>query len=147
MAGREQQAGDLGTAPSRPTRLDARRLLIVAEAVAALALAALAIRWLPFERAVRSGSLALGKRRKVNVELLAWGVRAAARRLPWRSVCFQQGLALQAMLRRRGVDARLHYGVGQPDGELGAHVWVRVGETVAIGGEQAGRFAAVAVYP
>lgn len=44
--------------------------------------------------------------------------------VPWRTVCLRKGLALQWMLRRRGIDARLHYGIGKDDvGALCAHLW------------------------
>ena len=77
-----------------------------------------------------------------------WAVEAAARRVPWRTVCFQKGLALHWMLRRRGVDARLHYGIGHDEtGELEAHVWVAAGGTVLIGGLEAPRFNLVATFP
>ena len=63
-------------------------------------------------------------------------------------MCIQQGLALQWMLRRRGVDARLHYGIAKDErGELQAHVWVAAGGEVVIGGAEAPQFKCVATYP
>jgi hypothetical protein len=77
-----------------------------------------------------------------------WAIDAATRRLPWNPVCFQRGLAAQWMLRRRGVDARLHYGLTNDDrAALRAHVWVEVlGETL-VGGEEAGEYVRVATFP
>ena len=59
--------------------------------------------------------------------------------MPFRAVCLQQALACQIMLRRRGVEARLHYGVAIGE-RLEAHVWVSVGNRIVIGEEEAGRF-------
>ena len=143
-------------AKARPTligrwrRLGARRRLLLAEAFAVLAAASTAIRWLPFRRAVRLGSrrIAGAGRSPEEVAELRWSVEAAARAAPWRAVCFQKGLALQWMLRRRGIDAQLHYGIGTDDeGELLAHVWVADGENIVIGGEEAEQVRRVATFP
>lgn len=77
-----------------------------------------------------------------------WAVLACARWVPWRAVCYQQGLAAQWMLRRRGIPSVLYYGAA-PDEEKGllVHVWVRDGEIDVIGGEGASRFAVLATFP
>jgi hypothetical protein len=81
-------------------------------------------------------------------EDVRWAVETAARNVPWRAMCIQEGLALQRMLRRRGIDARLHYGIAKDQtGELQAHVWVAAGGSVVIGGSEAPRFKCVATYP
>jgi hypothetical protein len=68
--------------------------------------------------------------------------------VPWRALCFQQGLAAQLMLRRRGIPSVLYYGAAQEDRTgLCAHVWVRDGEIDVIGGEIAHRFAILATFP
>ena len=83
-----------------------------------------------------------------QIDRVVRAVQAWARRVPWRAVCFQQGLAVHLMLRRRGVPSRMHYGVSQAlEKGLGAHVWVGVGDRTVIGGEEAGRFACLATYP
>ena len=122
--------------------------LLLIEAVLQLLRAWAAIRFLPFRWAVTSGSAQLAGMSGATVGRLAWAVTAASAHVPWRTVCFQQGLALQRMLRRRGFDARLHYGIGHSDvGELQAHVWVSVDDRIVIGGEQAPGFKCVATYP
>ena len=79
---------------------------------------------------------------------IARAVAAWGRRVPWRAVCFQQGLAVQLMLRRRGLAAALHYGAARDDkGLLVAHVWVRSGDTDVIGCEGAERYGLLAVFP
>jgi hypothetical protein len=66
--------------------------------------------------------------------------------VPWKAVCFQNALAMQSMLRRRGVASVLHYGIGREDG-LKAHVWLSVGGEIVIGGDEAPRFVEVAAFP
>jgi hypothetical protein len=121
--------------------------LLLAEAVAELLRAWFAIRFLPFRWVVASGSIALGRgSTERTVDQLVWAVTSASAHTPWRSVCFQQGLALQRMLRRRGFDARLHYGIANPGG-LKAHVWISVDGKIVIGGGPAPDYKCVAIYP
>lgn len=132
----------------RPLGPANRRLL--AEALPALALASLAVRLAPFRRVAAWASGGRG-----GVELddamlrkARWAVEAWARRVPWRTVCFQKGLALHWMLRRRGVASVLHYGVAQEAATgLRAHVWVCVAGRPVIGGEEAEGFACLATFP
>ena len=129
----------------RPLRDNA----LLAEAVVALMAGGAAVRFLPFRRAV--GIASIGLRRPAepsDVEKFSRAVAVAAKRVPWRAVCFQQGLALQWMLRRRGIDARLHYGVGYaPSSDLQAHVWVSVGDEIVLGRDEALAYKSVATYP
>ena len=129
----------------RPLRDNA----VLAEAVFALMAGWAAVRFLPFRTAVRIASVGLRRQAQApNVERLSRAIEVAAKRVPWRAVCFQQGLALQWMLRRRGIDARLHYGVGYaPSNDLQAHVWVSVGDKIVMGREEAPAFKSVATYP
>ena len=129
----------------RPLRDNA----LLAEAVVALMAGWAAVRFLPFRTAVRIASVGLRRRAQPpDVERLSRAVAVAAKRVPWRAVCFQQGLALQWMLRRRGVDARLHYGVGYaPSSDLQAHVWVSVGDKIVLGRDEAPAHKSVATYP
>ena len=131
--------------------LEWRERLVLGEALAALVLSSVAVAILPFRRAIR---LAAGVRAEgsaadaAEIRRIVWGLGRVAREAPWRARCFQQGLAVQVMLRRRGVDAVLRYGVGKrPDGELAAHVWVTVGTTTVIGGEVVSAYREVACWP
>ncbi|WP_294002972.1 lasso peptide biosynthesis B2 protein [Sphingomonas sp.] len=125
--------------------------LVLLDALASLALASALIRLAPFERAVRSASRrrpGTPRASDATVRRVVWSVDAAAARVPWKAMCFQRGLAVQRMLRRRGLDAFLHYGLGHGGArDLEAHVWVTVGGVVVIGGEEARRFHQVAVFP
>ena len=125
----------------------ARRALLV-EAGWNLALARAAVRWRPFRDAIGFGAIALGPRRDIESGAVVAAVEAAAARVPWRSVCFDQGLAVQRALRRRGRNARLYYGLSPPgEGPLEAHVWIVLEGQIIIGGEQSGGHKPVAVFP
>lgn len=139
--------------PGAAARLRAHgrlRTTLLAQAVVTLAAVSMVLRVMPFRRAIRFGSVPLRPRRpkRTLADDAAWAVRAATRRLPWRNVCIHEGLAMQRMLRRGGVDALLHYGAAHDgDGKLQAHVWVSVDGVAVIGGEVASRFREVAVFP
>ena len=124
---------------------------MLAEALATLAWASAAIAHKPFAQvAAIAGSRPVHglPASPAEIDRVVRAVQAWARRVPWRAVCFQQGLAVHLMLRRRGVPSRMHYGVSQAlDKGLGAHVWVSVGDRAVIGGEEAERFACLAIYP
>jgi hypothetical protein len=127
----------------------ARRRALALEAAARLTRAALLVRFAPFRIAVRSGAVPIAKSRgHSSIDDIRWAVDLASRNLPWRIVCFQRGLAMQAMLRRRGIDARLHYGARHDrEGALAAHVWVMVGDRVVIGEDEAEDHQSVAIFP
>ena len=138
----------------RLRRLGWSGLLAVAEACFALTIASLAIALLPFRRL--SAMLTRFSRERAvappgsqrTIAQAVHAVEAAARRMPWRTVCFQKGVALHLMLQRRGVASVLHYGVAQ-DVEKGltAHVWVSAYGTMILGGEAADDYACLATFP
>ena len=131
-------------------RLDPRCKRLLWEAAAALGLASFAVAVLPFRRAIALGAVPLFQTRHPDsISQLRWAVEAAAARLPWRTMCIEQGIALQRILRRRGIDARLRYGARPCDGPTGvqAHVWITVGDEIVLGEQQAVGFAEVAVFP
>lgn len=121
----------------------------IAEAGIALAAASALTRLLPFHRFISLGARPLPARGREADATIARIVDALADRIPFRAVCLQRGIALQWMLRRRGVDAVLHYGIELPgdETELSAHVWVSVDEKVVIGAPQHQRCTEVARYP
>lgn len=131
-------------------RLDGERRALLADALVALVLASVAIRFLPFARVgeMASRQLGSGAGDPALPSKVVWAVTAWARRVPWRAVCFQRGLAAQMMLRRRGVDSILYFGAARrPATGLEAHVWVRAGESDVIGCEEAPAFAVLATFP
>ena len=128
--------------------------LLRLEATFWLAIAKLAIAVLPFRqvgllasRPIRQTEIP--RQTHVNgVRRIRWAISASATRVPWRALCFQQGLAAQLMLRRRGIPSVLYYGAAQDDRDgLSAHVWVRDGDVDVIGGEIADHFTILATFP
>ena len=135
---------------STPTR----DWLLLVEALGCLAAASVAIRLLPFRKVATLAS----RRRFVNDVISAdahgqeasrirWAVSAVASRVPWRTVCFQKGLAAQLLLRRRRLPALLHYGISNRNEGLSAHVWVTSSDLPVIGSEVAHEYTCVAVFP
>jgi hypothetical protein len=77
-----------------------------------------------------------------------WAIEAVSRAVPWKAVCFQKGLALHWMMRRRKVETILHYGVTrQPEKGLIAHVWISFEGGDVMGGDVSDQFACVASFP
>src|SRR5689334_2389496 len=128
-------------------RLEPGRRALLMEAAATLALASAALALLPFKLAIRTGIVPLRGDLRGDAQEVVAAVEAAAGRLPWRNMCIHKGIAAQRMLRRRGLDARLHYGIGKDDGRLAAHVWVSLDGVPVIGGEEARAFAPVGAFP
>lgn len=108
-----------------------------------------ATRLLPFNRYISLGARRIARPVPLEPGEAPRIVAALGRRMPFRAVCLEQGIALQWMLRRRGVDAILHYGIRMPREEQGllAHVWVSVDGEVILGGPQHQHYAEVARYP
>jgi len=130
----------------RNLTLERARLLLSAALWLTAASAAVAL--LPFKRAIMFGCVEVARDPTATIHDYRTAVETVSRRLPWRTMCIEKGLALQRLLRRAGVDAVLHYGVralagGTPE----AHVWVCVNGEPIIGGEEAHRFAEIATYP
>jgi hypothetical protein len=135
-------------------RLSWRDRLLLLEAALWLAIGGLALAILPFRHigflaahSIRQpkppDEVRLAKLRRVR-----WAIVTAAKRVPWQALCFQQGLAAQLMLRRRGVPSTLYYGATQDERSgLSMHVWVRDGDIDVIGGEIASDFAVLATFP
>lgn len=123
---------------------------MLAEALPVLALASLAIALLPFRRVAAAAASPGRKTERADpavVRRVRWAVQAWARRVPWKAVCFQRGLTLHWMLRRRGIRSVLLYGVARRGDELAAHVWVDVDGQTVMGGEEAPNFACLARFP
>jgi hypothetical protein len=133
---------------ARLHRLSPERRRLLARACLVLSAASAAVAILPFRRAIRFGCVARSVGPRIDVDDCVWAVEAAARRLPWRTLCIEQGLAVQRLLRRAGTDAVLHYGARHDpsSGKLEAHVWVSVDGQAIIGGEEASGFVPVASY-
>lgn len=122
----------------RLARSDRRLLLSAATALAGIRLGL----WLlPFE-SVRRSAAHLGRTRPHAAESsgaaasrsVVWAVNVASRYVPASENCLNRALAAQLLLARRGLPARLRFGVRRDDtGRLRAHAWVEGSEGVLIG--------------
>lgn len=132
-------------------RLSGPERAALMEAALQLGLARARVALRPFRDVARAASRTPTGRQGESASarrVVAWAVTAAAQRAPWRAKCLEQGLAAQAMLRRRGVEAVLHYGLrrGEADG-LDAHVWVTAGGCDVVGGALATDYVEMARFP
>lgn len=70
-----------------------------------------------------------------------WAVRTATHLVPIGRTCLTEALTAQHLLRRRGCDATLRFGVAKPAADaLSAHAWLEAAGRILIGGETAGLF-------
>ena len=121
----------------------------LAEAGAVMIVASLAIRLVPFRQLARlmGGAGPVGRPGEQELATIVRAIRAWSRRLPWRTLCFEEGLTAHWMLRRRRYQSTLHYGAATIDGELKAYVWVRSGRLDVLGCDNAGDYALLASFP
>jgi hypothetical protein len=137
----------------RLSSLGWRKWVLLAETLAMVAISAMAIRMLPFRWVIAIAARPLVGREPCDQDTrliadLRWAIDALAKRVPWRTVCFQKALALHFLLRRRHLPSLLHYGVRQTAGEgLSGHVWVSVRGASVIGDGVAGEFHCLATFP
>ncbi|HKO17625.1 MAG TPA: lasso peptide biosynthesis B2 protein [Acidobacteriaceae bacterium] len=127
--------------------------MLAAEALVLLAGFRLALACVPVRRII--AAVARGRADEVpatpgtnDTRMIArrvqWAVGAAARHSPVEFVCFPQALAGYTMLRWRGVESTLVYGVARsPQGELVAHTWLLAGEQMVLGGDAAREFTGI----
>jgi hypothetical protein len=135
-------------------RLSRHDRSILLEATLWLVVSGLAIAILPFHQVGRLASRPIKRPepsprvRSTEVKRIRQALGVSASRVPFRAVCFQQGLAAQFMLRWRGIPSVLYYGATLDNGSgLSAHVWVRDGDVDVIGCEMASRYTQLAAFP
>ena len=96
--------------------------LTLGEAIVWLAIAGLIIAVVPFRNFGFLAALPVRKlppaheARNLMRRQIRWAIVTAARRVPWRALCIQQGLAARFMLRRRGIPSVLYYGAALREG-------------------------------
>lgn len=126
---------------------------LAVEAVVSLLLAKAALRVVPFRFLERlfvlppDGPEPAGQERAALRAAAVRALEIAARRLPVETACFPRAIALQSILRRRGVPVALVYGAaGGPATGVTAHVWVEDGGVAILGGEEAEGLAVLGRY-
>lgn len=135
-------------------RLNLPDALLLAEAMTSIMAAAIIIRLTPFPVLGRLASWPIRRpvtdkaKRETMIDDIIWALSAAAKRSPFRAMCFECGLTAQTMLRRRGVNSVLYFGVapGQKKA-LDAHVWVIADDTNVTGAGIAHQYATLAQFP
>lgn len=139
---------------NRYRRLPGSRRLLLCEALIAMALARFGLAFLPFRRIAlwlgipetESPVNAAAEQVEVATEI-GWAVGCLARRVPWDSRCLAQALAATWMLRRRGLEPTLSFGVDlEKHREFVAHAWLRFGSCLVTGGVSHERFKTLASF-
>jgi hypothetical protein len=120
-------------------QIDNRRRALLAEAVACLLAARLALIFIPFPRlARRLGAFVSPAEARtcqagtatapVQTQLardIGWAVTRAARYVPFKAVCLPQAMAARVMLERRGVKSVMHFGAAKgTEKPFDAHAWL-----------------------
>ena len=142
-------------------QVDNRRRGLLAEAVAYLVAARLALIFIPFPRLARRlgtfvpptdarAALAATGARPDQTQLAAdigWAVTRAARYVPFKAVCLPQAMAARVMLKRRGVKSVMHFGAAKgTDKPLDAHAWLDAAGVEVTGYPVAKSFAEIACF-
>ena len=142
-------------------QLENRRRALLAEAVACLLGARLALIFIPFPHlARRLGTFVPPTDARVaqvrttaapdqsrHAEEIGWAVTRAARYVPFKAVCLPQAMAARVMLKRRGVNSVLHFGAAKgQDKPLDAHAWLDAAGVEVTGYPVAENFAEIACF-
>jgi hypothetical protein len=135
-------------------RIPRSRQWLLGEALIALSIARIAMALLPFRRvAAWMGTLgaetpATATAIEIGVaEEIGWAVRVLAGRVPWDGRCLAQALAATGMLRRRGLEGTVNFGVCRGEiTELDAHAWLRFGPHIVTGGPGHQRFNSLTTF-
>ena len=131
----------------------AQRCLLL-EALSLLMMSRLALSLFSFRRITRllnrpfrRTEADTGNRETLRTDV-SWAITAVADNLPIPVLCFPRGIAAQAMLRRRGINATLFYGVAKlPEYGFKTHVWVQDGSEGVIGHQIAHHYTVLTSYP
>jgi hypothetical protein len=142
-------------------QLDNGRRALLAEAVACLFAARLALIFIPFPRlARRLGSFvpptdpraapAATETTQDQARLaedVGWAVTRAARYAPFNAVCLPQAMAARAMLERRGVKSVMYFGAAKgTEKPFDGHAWLDAAGVEVTGYPVAENFAEIACF-
>ena len=138
----------------RVARIPGARRWLLGEALIALLAARGAMAFLPFRRiadwlgtpGAESSLMAAADEIRMAQEV-GWAVGVIARRVPWDGRCLAQALAATGMLRRRGLEGTVSFGVCQGESAgFDAHAWLRLGPCVVTGGPDHQRFKVISTF-
>ena len=132
----------------RYRRTSSTRRKLLWEALRALAGARLVMACVPFRRIAAwlgtpgtESPMTAPAEEVLVAQEIGWAVGVLARRVPWDGRCLAQALAATRMLRRRGLEGTISFGVSQGEPvKFAAHAWVRVGSYIVTGAPGHERF-------
>lgn len=142
-------------------QIDNHSRLLLAEAVAYLAAARLALIFVPFPLLARrlgtfmppgdaraaQGTFPVSSGHAALAEDIGWAVTRAARYMPFRAVCLPQAMAARIMLSRRGIKSVMHFGAAKGESKpLDAHAWLDAAGVEVTGYPVAKNFAEIACF-
>jgi len=138
----------------RAARLPGSRRRLLGEALIALLIARVAMAFLPFRRIAAwlgapgtENSATATAEEICTAQEVSWAVSVVARRVPWDGRCLAQALAATGMLRRRGLEGTVSFGVCQGESAgFDAHAWLRFGSCVVTGGPGHQRFKVITTF-
>lgn len=119
--------------------LGPRRQLLIVEASATMLVARVSLAIFPFRRVAKgfgafvpptdpravARAQGIGEQQARVAKAVGWAVRTSAPWMPFRSVCLQQAMAAQIMLRRRRIPSVMHFGAAKGDQKpIDAHAWL-----------------------
>jgi hypothetical protein len=138
----------------RYQRASSARKQLLWEALIALAIARIVMACVPFRRiagwlgtpGVESPATATPEETR-TAEAIGWAVGVMGHRVPWDGRCLAQALAAAGMLRRRGLEGTVSFGVQKSEAAgFEAHAWLRVGPHIVTGGAGHQRFKAFTTF-
>lgn len=135
-------------------RLPSARKFLLCEALASLAAARIVLACVPFRRIAAwlgtsgaEGPAGATPEETRTAEAVGWAVGVMGGRVPWDGRCLAQALAATSMLRRRGVEGTVSFGVCEGESaEFDAHAWLRVGTLIVTGGPGHDRFKTITTF-
>lgn len=80
---------------------------------------------------------------------ISWAVTTAAKYSPLKSMCLEQALAAQQMMKKRNISGLLRLGVGRDEkdkNKLIAHAWIEAGNKIVTGFADFTKYSVVSKY-
>ncbi len=135
-------------------RLSLYQRFLLVEAAMLTGLARLSVLTLPFRWIARvfgrQAELAGQEVAAANQELLKsvrWAFSATSSRVPWNANCLAQAIAATIMLRRRGHEGTVYFGVLKNEaGRCEAQAWLRSGGVIITGAGGLNKFSVVSTF-
>lgn len=123
------------------------------QAIVLLVVARVLLQWIPFRffspllgmHMLESPILAVVGQGRVIADVCR-SVDAATALVPWAATCLTRAVAIKLMLERRHCRSTIYLGIAMSNERLLAHAWLRAGDLVVSGAQNAKSFAPVAWF-